>query len=49
MPRLIYLLGVGLALGALALAVTDGALSMRFGVTAARSGARATFPNGPMT
>jgi len=33
MPRRVYLLGVGLALVALALAVTDWALSLRPGVT----------------
>jgi hypothetical protein len=35
MPRRVYLLGVGLALVALALAVTDWALSLRPGVTEA--------------
>ena len=33
MPRGVYLLGVGLALVALALAFTDWALSLRYGVT----------------
>ena len=33
MPRRVYLLGVGLALVALALAVTDWALSLQPGVT----------------
>jgi hypothetical protein len=35
MSRRVYLLGVGLALVALALAVTDWALSLRYGVTEA--------------
>ena len=35
MPRRVYLLGVGLALVALALAFTDWALSLRPGVAAA--------------